>query len=144
MSELKILIFLHILSATIWVGYYLLLAFKTLPMALKNNDFGVMQSFEKPFHNLTMIALLVQVLVGFRMAMLLLPMKQWFNFSDPISSGITLKFILLGLLIVLIGLNKSVFYKRRNLKAAAIINYLITVISVLFIYTGISIRFGGF
>ena len=143
MTEQKILVFIHVLSAAIWAGYYLLLSFKVLPSAIRNNDLDSIKSFEKPYHTLTMIILVLQVLTGFRMAMILMPMGSWFDFANPMSAGISFKFILLGLIIVLIGLNKAVFGRRNNLRGVVVINYLITLCSVLFIYTGVTIRFGG-
>jgi len=144
MTELKILIILHIISAIIFAGYYWLISLKVLPKALKASDFSMLQSFEKPYYITVMIALGIQILTGFRMAMIALPIKSWFDFSNPVSAAISTKFILLGILIVLIGIMKSVWYRNSNLKAAAFGIYLISIVSLLFVWTGVSIRFGGF
>lgn len=144
MTELKILIILHIISAIIFAGYYWLFALKVVPKALKAGDFSMLQSYEKPYHTIVMIFLGIQILTGFRLAMIALQIKSWFDFSNPLSVAISVKFILLGILIALIAILKSVFYRNTNLKGAAFGIYLIAILALIFVWTGVSIRFGGF
>jgi putative copper export protein len=46
---LKLIIFFHIICATIWAGGHIVLALGFLPQALKKNDFGIIEAFESKF-----------------------------------------------------------------------------------------------
>lgn len=141
--EMKILLYLHLISAVVFVGYFLLLSFKTVPAALRAKNLQIIKDFEKPLHSIVMNFLIVQILTGFRLSMILLPIGQWFDFSNPISSAISLKLILLGILIIFIVLKKAVFSKKENLAGVITVIILIDIIALLLIWTGVSLRFGG-
>lgn len=143
----KIIIAIHIISATIWTGGHLILALGFLPRALKNRDPNIITNFEATFEKLGIPALLVQVITGMSMGFMLINSWQdWFKWSDSVARNLLIKLILLGLTVVLAmharlkiipNLNKD----NLNLLATHII--LVTVVSVLFVITGVGFRFGG-
>ena len=49
-----ILLILHLVAATIWVGGHLVLAIGYLPKALKHNDFSYIGNFEKTYEPIGM------------------------------------------------------------------------------------------
>ena len=63
-----ILLILHLVAATIWVGGHLVLAIGYLPKALKHNDFSYIGNFEKTYEPIGMPSLLVLVITGILMA----------------------------------------------------------------------------
>ncbi len=140
---IKYIILLHVLAATIWVGGHLVLAMGILPAVLRNKDLDLLQSFEGRYEKIGMPALLILVISGIYMALYYLPFGQWFDFGNHLSRHISLKLILLA---VTIGL--AVHARLRlipqlstaNLGLLAVHIIAITVVAVLFVVTGLSIR----
>ncbi|WP_448563865.1 hypothetical protein [Trichothermofontia sp.] len=58
----KLLVILHTLGATVWVGGHLVLAVTVLPQALKNHDPDRIHQFEEPFEGFGLASLLLQVI----------------------------------------------------------------------------------
>ncbi len=144
----KIVLLLHVLAATIWTGGHLILAVGFLPRALRAKDFTVIEQFEGPFEKLGIPALLIQILTGIWLAFRYLPeMSDWFGFDNYLSTGITLKFILLGLTLGLalharLRLIPNISEKNMNYLAWHILS--VTILSVLFVIVGVGIRIGGY
>ena len=65
---LKLIIFTHIIAATIWTGGHLILSLSFLPKALKKNDFTIIEEFETKFERIGIPALLILVISGIYMA----------------------------------------------------------------------------
>jgi len=143
MTELKILVFLHIIAATIWAGGYIILTITILPKSIRQKSTDLIHNFNKSFHTLSMIALGFQVITGFRLATLLLPMSKWAEFGNPVALGINTKFFLLILTIIAIIIEKVYLKKSKGIRLIAVLIVFITIISLIFIYTGISIRIGS-
>ncbi|NIR53117.1 copper resistance protein CopD [candidate division KSB1 bacterium] len=145
--EYVFLIFFHILGATIWAGGHLILSISILPGALKERNAEVVKHFEAKFEKLGIPALVVQILTGIRLAHLFQPeISKWFSFDERISTHIALKFILLGLTLILAvhaRLKLVPKLQERNLKFLAFHIIAVTVIATLFVFVGVSIRVGG-
>ncbi|MBI2281112.1 MAG: copper resistance protein CopD [Bacteroidetes bacterium] len=141
----KWLIIIHVLGATIWVGGHLLLCLRYLPEALKKKDPEIIKAFEKKYEIIGMPSLLLQVITGIWMALSVYGVNL-FGFSNPVEVAVSIKLILL-LIIVLLALDVRIFIFPRltskNLWLLAIHIIAVTVISLLFLYYGIVIRFGG-
>lgn len=85
-----LLLVLHLIGATIWVGGHLILAMGILPEVLKKKDPQILLNFEKKYEKIGMPALLVMVITGIWMSVqfgigfssgftLLIPWKLWFH-----------------------------------------------------------------
>ncbi|GIZ14515.1 copper resistance protein CopD [Capnocytophaga catalasegens] len=146
-----IYLIIHLLSATIWVGGHLVLAIGFLPKALKNNDFGYIQRFEKIYEPIGMPSLLLLVTTGFLMTYdFNIKYNAWFSFSNPLETIVSLK--LIGLLLSMsfaISAQTRVLPKlaKGNLKklpemAFHIIS--VTLIGVILLILGSFARYGGF
>lgn len=146
--EYSILILTHILAASIWTGGHLILAIAILPGALKRNDVQVIQKFEESYEKIGIPALIIQILTGLRLSYLFLPeISDWFGFHSRVSTHITLKFILLGVTLLLAihaRLRLVPKLSQSNLGILAIHIVAVTVVAVLFVVVGVSIRVGGF
>jgi putative copper export protein len=143
----KYILLLHILSAAIWTGGHIILATVILPKALKRKSVEIIQNFEMPFERIGIPALIIQVLTGFYMAHTLLPdFSYWFSFLPGLPTLIGLKIILL-LTTVLLALDARLRLipklNENNLSQLALHIIPVTIISILFVWVGVSIRTGG-
>lgn len=141
--EYKILVILHVLAASIWVGGHLILSISILPRAIKQKNSELITSFESHFEKIGIPALIIQFLTGFRLAMMYQPMSEWFAFSNPISTLIGYK--LLGLMaIVVLAIHARFFIIPKlspsNVGLMGIHIVAVTVISVLMLVWGVSFR----
>lgn len=140
------LLLLHILSATIWTGGHIVLSIVVLPKVLKEQSPEQLHSFEQVFEKIGMPALIIQVITGIMLALRLEPnMAQWFNFENPLSHGISAKILLLTLTICF-ALNARFRVipnlSKDNLHIMAWHIRSVTVISILFVFVGVSFRTG--
>ena len=87
-----ILLVLHLIAATIWVGGHLVLAIGYLPKALKYKDFNYIGNFEKTYEPIGMPSLAVLVITGILMAYdYNAGFSSWFSFASPIERVVSLK-----------------------------------------------------
>ena len=144
---MKFIILLHVLAATIWVGGHLVLAIGILPAVLKNRDFDLLQSFESRYEKVGMPALLILVITGIYMALIYLPFGQWFDFSNHLSKHISLKLIWLGLTVVFALNARFRVIPNLSAKTLPVMGFHIisvTLLSILFLITGLSFRLNFF
>lgn len=143
-----ILIFFHLLFATIWVGGHLILSIGYLPKALKSKDESIILNFESIYEKIGIPSLIGQVITG-----LLLFFNRindyslFFNWNDFTGRHVILKIVLLLLTIGLaIHARLRIIPKlnKDNLWILAIHIISVTIIGILFILVGISIRFSIF
>jgi len=148
MSEYYILILLHVLGATVWVGGHLVLAIGFLPEALKTKSVQSLQNFENKFERIGIPSLLIQIVTGLRLAFIRQPdWNLWFDFSNKETHGIGIKLILLLLTVLLaIDARLRVIPKlnSENIKSLAWHIIPVTVIAVIFVVIGTSFKVGGF
>lgn len=141
--ELKILVILHVLGSAIWIGSLLITTLGVLPKAIKTKNPQLLVDFENNFKIISMIALTMQILTGFRMAMKYAPISQWFASNDAHSYYIQLKLMLLLITVLTYVFNRIFIVKKAsvdNLNQYAIHLVLLTVASVLLAVVGLSFR----
>ncbi|MDH3570137.1 MAG: copper resistance protein CopD, partial [Gemmatimonadota bacterium] len=96
--DIKLVILVHVLGATIWTGGHLVLALGVLPDALRRRDPSSVAAFEARFERLGIPALLVQIASGLWLAHRYLPdPARWFAFDSSLAAHIGAKLILLAL-----------------------------------------------
>ena len=141
-----LILFLHILGATIWTGGHIILALGVLPQVLKTRSPEQLLDFESMYEKIGMPALVIQVLSGLWLAYRLLPdVGQWFNLSNPIAHGILAKLIILLLTLALaVDARFRVIPKLStdNLWDMAWHIIAVTIMSILFVLVGVSFRTG--
>lgn len=149
MSELHLLLILHLVGATIWVGGHILLCTVILPQVWKEKSVEKLFNFESRYEWIGMPALLVMLITGVRMAYLYnVKIAQWFAFETPIERVISLKLSLL-FAIVLLALSAQ-FYVLPRLKTSisklplmAFHMIAVTLISLAMLIVGSFVRYGG-
>jgi len=142
-----ILLIIHLLTATIWVGGHLFLSLRFLPEALKNKDVTIIQNFKDKFEPIGMPALIISILTGILMAYDYgVTFTKWFSFATAIEKVVSLKLILL-LLTVGLAVNAQLFLfpklTSKELPKAALQIILVTLIGVGMLVLGSLVRIGG-
>ena len=145
-----LLLVIHLLSASIWVGGHLLLCFAYLPQALKEKDPKTILNYERKYEPVGMTALALLVITGILMAYKYgVSFEYWFQFSTPIEKVISSKLILL-LLTVAFALSAQFRVlpklKTDSSKLPEMTFHIVsvTIIGVLMLIFGSFVRFGGF
>jgi len=143
----KIIVLLHVLFATIWVGGHLILSIGFLPRALRQKDPSIIQQFESKYEPIGLPALVIQVLTGLWLGIFYDSQPLgWFTFRGSIATHLSLKVILVVLTLLLaIHARFRILPKLRpeNLKTLAFHIIAVTVIGVMLLVLGVSIRTGG-
>ena len=140
---LKIIIFIHIIAATIWTGGHLILSLSFLPKALKKDDFTIIEQFESKFERIGIPALFVLIISGIYMAIIYAPDFFEFDFSNHFTKHIFIKLSLLIITILLALHARFVLIPKRSLKPLSYHIILVTLLAVVFVFVGFSTRSGG-
>ncbi|MCU0318915.1 MAG: CopD family protein [Flavobacteriales bacterium] len=91
-----ILIVLHLLGATIWVGGHLVLLLTIVPGALATRDVERIRSFEQGYERIGIPALIIQVVTGLMLAHRFVQgVLDAFTFADRLHTLIAVKLLLL-------------------------------------------------
>ncbi len=143
----KLVVMLHLLGASIWVGGHLILSLGVLPPALRARDPAPIRVFEQRFEKLGIPALLIQVATGLWLAHYWVPeVAQWLQFETPQAVLIAAKLSLLALTAVL-GLHARFALIPRltaeTLPQLARHIAAVTLLAVGFVIAGSGIRLGG-
>ena len=145
-----ILLVLHLIAATIWVGGHLVLAIGYLPKALKRKDFSYIGNFEKTYEPIGMPSLAVLIITGILMAYdYNAGFSSWFSFATPIERVVSLKLtFLLNTVCFAISAQTRVLPKLRKgqlnkLPEMAVHIICVTLIGVLMVILGSLVRIGG-
>jgi putative copper export protein len=140
--------FLHVLGATIWTGGHIVLSVVVLPGVLRERAPDKLLRFEAAFEKIGMPALLVQVITGVLLAKRLIPdFAGWFDFSNPVAHVVVTKLTLLALTVALaLDARFRVLPKFDASRLTDMAWHIVpvTVLSVLFVATGVSFRAGWF
>ncbi|MBW1656136.1 MULTISPECIES: CopD family protein [Flavobacterium] len=144
-----LLLIIHLLSATIWVGGHLLLVFGFLPQALKEKNQNIILDYERKYEPVGMTALVLLVITGILMAYKYgVSIEYWFQFETPIEKVVSTKLALL-LLTVLFALSAQFRVLPKLEKGAEKLPEMtfhilsVTIIGVLMVVFGSFVRYGG-
>ena len=138
MDRHHILLIIHLISATIWVGGHLILLLGFLPKALKHKNFDFISRFEKTYEPIGMPSHLNA------------PLPSWFSFATGIETVVSLKIIgLLTSICFAISAQTRVLPKLakgqiKKLPEMAVHILCVTLIAVTLLILGSTIRNGGF
>lgn len=142
-----LLLILHLIAASVWVGGHLLLCTRYLPKALKQKDPAIIKNFEQHYEPIGLPALAILVISGILMAYdYNTGVSKWFHFSGSIERIISLKLSLLFLTLGL-AIHARVFIiprlKPEHLHKMAWYIVAITLTGLAMLLLGSFIRFGG-
>lgn len=143
MLTIKFIILIHLLCATIWTGGHLILSIGFLPAAIKKKDFSIIESFESRFERIGIPSLLILLITGLILTVYYSPDFLEFNLGDHYTRHILIKFTLLILTVVLAIHARFYLIPKKNLTSLSWHILAVTLLSVLFVFTGFSARSGG-
>jgi hypothetical protein len=141
---MKWLILFHVLGAAVWAGGHLILSIGFLPKALKYKDLSIIDNFEKHYERVGIPALLIQIITGVWMALIYVPFNEWGSLATKHHLYLWVKF---GLLLATIGfaIHARLFIIPKltveKLPSFAFHIVMATMLAVMFVITGLSIRF---
>lgn len=142
---MRILLYFHLLGASVWIGGHLVLALGILPAALRRRDVQAIRNFEQVFEKIGLPALLLQVITGLWLASLWLPHALWLG-DGPQAVLIQTKLGLLALTAALGVHARLVLIPRLNAERLPALGWhiaLITLSALAFAWVGSGFRFGG-
>lgn len=146
MTDDYLLLLAHLLGAAIWTGGHLVLALAVLPRALGEHDATILSSFESRFERIGIPALVVQIITGLILAHRLLGGLDHLFDDNGAARAVLAKLGLLAITALLAAharLRMLPALDDELLPRLAWHIRLVTVLSVLFVVVGASIRFGG-
>lgn len=95
---LFLVLLMHLIGASIWVGGHLVLLLSVVPEALRKGDLELVLRFERSYERLGVPALFLQVITGLWLAHRYVPcIVEAFAFDDPLKKAISIKLVLLTL-----------------------------------------------
>ncbi|MDM1397498.1 CopD family protein [Myroides odoratimimus] len=149
MNELHLLLILHLLGATIWVGGHILLSVVILPQVWKEKSVAKLFNFESRYEWFGTPALFVMLLTGVRMAYIYnVKLANWFTFETPIERVVSLKLACL-ITIALFALSAQFYVLPRlktDIQKLPLMTFHIlsvTTISIVMLILGSFVRYGG-
>lgn len=144
-----LLLIIHILAATVWIGGHLYLIISILPKVLKSRNATKLLAFEKSFEPLGITALILLVISGFWMMFQFgIKIADIFSFATPIERVTSTKIILL-ITTVLFALSAqfrvipSLKKSPKKLPEMAVHAICVTLIGVAMLVLGTFVRYGG-
>jgi len=147
MEAYRLLVVLHLLGASVWIGGHLVLAMSVLPRAMRARDPAIVRDFESGYERIGIPALLLQVITGLWLATRWIPPGVgWFPPQTPQAHLVLGK---LALLLVTIALGAHARLRiipkldAGRLPALRAHIVAITVTAILFLILGVGIRTGG-
>ena len=138
-----VLLILHLLATTIWVGGHLFLVLRILPAAIKLKDVSVLSDFREKFGKIGMPLVITGILLAYDFNV---SISEWFSFETPIEKIVSIKLLLLFIsLILVVHSQKYVFpnLKPKRMLPAILEIYSVTLIAVTMLVLGSLVRVGG-
>ena len=145
-----LLLIIHLMSATVWVGGHLILVASYLPRAIKEKNQNYILNYEKQYEPIGMLSLILLVLSGILMAYKYgVTIEHWFEFATPIEKVVSTKLLLLfATLLFALSAQFKVLPKLNNnikyLPEMALHILCVTIIGISMLILGSFVRFGGY
>lgn len=141
----EVLVFLHVLFASVWVGGHLVLALALLPAARKTGDVHSLCAFEERYEPLAAPSLVGLILTGLLLAWWEVRPDggAWIGFADGLSTLLTIKVLLV---VATLGLALDAKLRlgggptRETMEAYAWHARTVTVLAVLLLAAGVGLR----
>ena len=142
-----LMLFLHVLGATVWTGGHLVLALTWLPRVLRERSPEQLLRFEQGYERIGMPALVLQIVTGLWMAYQMVPsVAQWLSPDTPVARAIALKLVLLLCTALIAAHARLRVIPRLSADTMPLMAWhvgAVTLLSVGFVAVGVSLRFGG-
>ena len=142
-----LMLFLHVLGATVWTGGHLVLALTWLPRVLRERSPEQLLRFEQGYERIGMPALVLQIVTGLWMAYQMVPsVAQWLSPDTPVARAIALKLVLLLCTALIAAHARLRVIPRLSADTLPLMAWhvgAVTLLPVGFVAVGVSLRFGG-
>lgn len=142
-----LLLIIHLIAATIWVGGHLILLLQYLPESIKLKSLTPINIFRKKFEPIGMPSLFLLLFTGVLMAYdYEITFIKWFHFKGGIETIISLKLFLFTVTLTLaFSASKFIFPNLKEKPTLLLIIFilLVTIIAVLMLVLGTFVRLGG-
>lgn len=144
----QLLLFLHVIFASIWVGGHLVLSLGFLPKAIKNKDLSIILNFEQIYEKMGIPSLIGQVITGIILSIYKVSeFQELFNWHTFYGRHFILKLLLLLLTILLaiharLKIIPTLTIQKLPLLALHIVG--VTIVGILFVIVGLSFRLNLF
>ena len=142
-----LMLFLHVLGATVWTGGHLVLALTWLPRVLRERSPEQLLRFEQGYERIGMPALVLQIVTGLWMAYQMVPsVAPWLSPDTPVARAIALKLVLLLCTALIAAHARLRVIPRLSADTWPLMAWhvgAVTLLSVGFVAVGVSLRFGG-
>ncbi len=142
-----LMLFLHVLGATVWTGGHLVLALTWLPRVLRERSPEQLLRFEQGYERIGMPALVLQIVTGLWMAYQMVPsVAQWLSPDTPVARAIALKLVLLLCTALIAAHARLRVIPRLSADTLPLMAWhvgAVTLLSVGFVAVGVLLRFGG-
>ncbi|POS03114.1 hypothetical protein Q361_101221 [Flavobacterium croceum DSM 17960] len=143
----QLILIIHLLAATIWVGGHLILLLRYVPKAIKTKSLEELSAFRKNFEPVGMPSLFILIVTGIIMAYNYnVTIEKWFLFENAIEKIVSIKLILLFVSLTLAFITiKFVLPSIDKLSPFLLyfIIFLVTTIAVMMLILGSLVRVGG-
>jgi putative copper export protein len=143
----QLVVLIHVLFATIWVGGHLILCLGFLPRAIREKNPAIIQQFESKYEPIGLPSFLIQIVTGLWLGLFYDSRPWgWFSFKGSLAAHLALKVVLV-ILTLLLALHArfriipNLRPERMGMLAFHIIA--VTVMGVLLLILGVSVRTGG-
>ncbi len=145
------LLFIHLTSACIWFGGYMVMSFVILPQTKRANDPRILIDFDRSFAKFALPALLGQLITGPLMALQFYPnVLDWFKFQNGAQDHIASKIVFLFIILYLFVRMRTKVMPRllagdpTAMKSASRSTHWITFLAFSNVLMGLSVHTGGF
>ena len=143
----KVMVMLHMLGASAWIGGHAVLMLTVLPKAIRENCPQPILDFERGYGRLGLAALIVQLATGLWLV------RRWIGewatvFSEPTPQG-HLVLSKLTILVLTVALGGYTYHRvipvlaTRGFKAFVVLSTVTTALAVVMLILGVGIRTGG-
>lgn len=143
----QIILIIHLLAATIWVGGHLILLLRYVPKAIKTKSLDELSVFRKNFEPVGMPSLFILIITGILMAYdYNITFEKWFLFENSIEKIVSIKLILLFISLTLAFITIKFVLPSINKTSPFLlycIIFLVTTIAVTMLILGSLVRVGG-
>ncbi len=142
-----VLVYLHVLGATVWTGGHLVLTLVVLPRALREKDVAAIRTFEAGYERLGIPALAIQIITGFILLLSRVPTGTGDPPLTDLAVGLMVAKIVLLLITTILAAHTRIWIipnlDQSNLKSLAWHIIPVTVVAVLFVLAGVTFRVAG-
>lgn len=145
--EYQVLVLLHVIVSILILGGLFMGSLIVIPSAKKSGNTEFAFTYIKSFGKWTHALLTVQLLTGFRLAMIYVPITEWFGFGSSLSVSVVAKLVLWVALFawLIVGKVKGMTDPEKGgIESAASYYRIASILGFFFIIFGLNFKLGLF